>query len=319
MKSFFYIPLILLFSLKSLAQNFDIVDQKVSSYSLFKDVTTLAKQIDNDFSTNTNKTRALYIWLTKNIAYDLKEFKKGKKQYSFRYSSQKELQNQIKKRNSELVHKTIKTKKAVCEGYAQTFKAVCDLLQIECEVISGFTKTSAVAIGALPLGGRHAWNAVKINKQWKLIDATWGSGYGENNKWIRKFDEHFFFTSPEQMLNSHYPINSIWQLTSKKITEKEFANKPIYTPEFYKSCIELNNPLSGIISTRNKIFISITFKTITPDCELGYAYEKDFYFTTVIPEINATGIHIKIPCKGKRNTMLNIIANGEVVLQYLIK
>ncbi|WP_139958389.1 transglutaminase domain-containing protein [Flavicella sediminum] len=319
MKSFFYLFVILLFTGKGFAQNFDKIDEQARAYPLFREASSLAKQIKKDFSTDTEKTRALFVWLTKNISYDLNEFYRGKKQYSFRYASQKELENLIKKRNDELVHKTLKTRKAVCEGYAQTFQSVCHLLAIECEVISGFTKTSASEIGELPLGGRHAWNAVKINKQWQLIDATWGAGFSENNKWIRKFDGHFFFTAPKQLLNSHYPINSNWQLIPNPIHEKEFADKPIYSPSFYNSCISLKSPLAGLISTKNKKFITVQFKNMAPDCELGYAYEKDYYLTTIIPEVNQNGTSIKIPCQGKRNTTLHIIANGETVLHYKIR
>lgn len=52
---------------------------------------------------------------------------------------------------------------AVCQGYAEAFKLICDLYKIPCVYISGTAN-----------GGGHAWNAVQMDDgKWYLIDATW--------------------------------------------------------------------------------------------------------------------------------------------------
>jgi hypothetical protein len=52
--------------------------------------------------------------------------------------------------------------KVVCDGYAKSFKLLCDLLGIPCAVIPGYA------------GDGHAWNAVQMEDgQWYLIDTTW--------------------------------------------------------------------------------------------------------------------------------------------------
>ena len=54
--------------------------------------------------------------------------------------------------------------KAVCNGYAHTYKLLCDLRDIPCHVVYG---TSAN-------GGRHAWNVNQLDDgEWYEVDVTW--------------------------------------------------------------------------------------------------------------------------------------------------
>lgn len=53
-------------------------------------------------------------------------------------------------------------KKAVCNGYAQAMKLLCDLTGVECEMISGTAD-----------GENHAWNLIKIGEGWYHVDTTW--------------------------------------------------------------------------------------------------------------------------------------------------
>lgn len=50
----------------------------------------------------------------------------------------------------------------VCEGYAETFKILCDEFDIPCVLVSG------------DAGGAHMWNYVQMEDgKWYLVDATW--------------------------------------------------------------------------------------------------------------------------------------------------
>lgn len=53
--------------------------------------------------------------------------------------------------------------RAVCQGYAEAFKLVCDYYKIPCVTVTGTGN-----------GGPHMWNAVQMDDGlWYLIDATW--------------------------------------------------------------------------------------------------------------------------------------------------
>lgn len=57
--------------------------------------------------------------------------------------------------------------KAVCEGYARSFKYIMDELEIPCVLVSG-TATNSNGITE-----SHAWNYVLLNGDWYAIDVTW--------------------------------------------------------------------------------------------------------------------------------------------------
>jgi transglutaminase/protease-like cytokinesis protein 3 len=310
---------IFLFSYLLLGQNFNRVDATVCTYSSkINNTNELAKKIDNDFSNDLDKVRALYIYLTHNIEYDLNEYKYGADNYSFRYSSKEELEKQIRQRDLKIIHKTLYRKKAICEGYSMAFKEVCGILDINCVVISGYTRTISSEIGKLPLEGRHAWNAVYINSKWRFIDTTWGAGYSRDSEhWIKSYDEHYFFTPPKELITTHFPEEKKWQLVASSKTETQFTNQPLYSSLFFNEGIELVSPKDGIIDS-HKEFLILKLKNVKPDVEFGYAFEKDYYLTSIIPEYKKNNATLRIPLKGKNNTTLNILSGTEMVLQFQI-
>ena len=59
-------------------------------------------------------------------------------------------------------------KKAVCEGYANTFKYLMDKMNIPCVIVYGTATNSSGESEA------HAWNYVQLeNEKWYLVDTTW--------------------------------------------------------------------------------------------------------------------------------------------------
>lgn len=53
-------------------------------------------------------------------------------------------------------------KKAVCQGYAETFQLFMESMGFPCHVVRGTAN-----------GGGHAWNCVRVDKKWYQIDVTW--------------------------------------------------------------------------------------------------------------------------------------------------
>lgn len=80
-------------------------------------------------------------------------------------------------------------KSAVCEGQAKAFSAVLNELGIENTIISGIG-------GAEEDNGPHAWNAVKLEGIWYLVDVTWDNQ--EPN-----YNYEWFLNGTESFMNSH--------------------------------------------------------------------------------------------------------------------
>ena len=69
----------------------------------------------------------------------------------------------------------LKRKQTVCAGYARLFKTLCDFAGIKSEIITGYAKTNLMSSRQFKCN--HNWNAVLIDSNWYLLDATWASGY----------------------------------------------------------------------------------------------------------------------------------------------
>ncbi len=256
--------------LVSTAQDFSSVDEEVNGYPGIITVHKLANRIQKDFPKKEHQVKALYFWLTKNIRYDLKEFYNPNRQTrtSFRYRTEEEKQQKIKAINDKIIKKTLRTRKAVCEGYARTFAEVCSLLNIENEVVTGHVRNSAQVIGNSSLTANHAWNAVKLKGKWMYIDATWGAGAEINGRWIKKFNPYYYNIPKKKYFKTHLPEESIWRLRVGRITKEQYYNQPIYSNSFLQSNVTLKSPNSGILKRGKGNVVTI---------KLRNAKQKEFF------------------------------------------
>lgn len=56
---------------------------------------------------------------------------------------------------------------SVCDGISKTYSLLCNMLGIDCIRVVG-------QAGVDESWGGHAWNKVKVDGQWYIVDATWG-------------------------------------------------------------------------------------------------------------------------------------------------
>ena len=150
-----------------------------------------------------------FYWISLNISYDVEAF-------------------YTKIIGSQSAYNTLESKKSVCAGYSNIFYELCYNADIECEIINGKAKGFGYN-GTKIKEINHAWNAVKINGQWKLLDVTWGSGYArkENGKlkFVPSLNLRYLFTDPEILILDHFPSDSKFQFLDKKISEEKYFSK----------------------------------------------------------------------------------------------
>lgn len=164
-------------------------------------VELLHSDLVKGLNSDTEKLKAFYHWITHNISYDVQAWRSQS--------------NDWKKQEVPVV---LRNKKAVCHGYSNLFKQLCDLSNIPCFIVSGYVKENNHFIEE-----GHSWNAVFTEGKWQLIDATWGAGSVENrSKFIRKFDASYFFTDPVLFLSNHYPFDPAFQLVSHPVSLNEY-------------------------------------------------------------------------------------------------
>jgi len=188
-----------------------IIDYKNES------VKTLTRRLIENTNNDFEKARSIYRWITKNIAYDVDSYFKNNIDYQ--------------KVQAENV---LRTKLSVCSGYANLFNEMATAVGLKSEVVSGFAKGYGFEPGDKIGESNHAWNAVKIDKTWYLVDCTWGSGnIGADKKFNRSYTDFYFLTPPDHLIFSHFPDNSRWQLIKNQISKIDFSNLPYVRPSFF--------------------------------------------------------------------------------------
>jgi uncharacterized membrane-anchored protein YhcB (DUF1043 family) len=199
--------LLLLFSgQKVQKQNiYEYVDNKTAQIpdSVTQSSSGIAGYINLNFSNQTDKARAVFIWIARNIQYDVENM------FAVNFAQD----------TAEIVDKVLKTRKGICRHYAELFNNVARQAGIKTYVISGYTKQLG-AVDYLP----HAWCAGLIDSSWYLFDPTWGSGYIQNAKFVKKVNNSYFKARPENLIKSHMPFDPLWQ----------FLNYPLSNQDFYE-------------------------------------------------------------------------------------
>lgn len=175
-------------------------------------VTRLAK-------TDHEKARAIYRWITQNIAYDVKSYRAGK----------------VRPSDPEDV---LRSGVAVCSGYAGLYQHLATLPGLEVVRIEGFAKGLGYAPSLDVSAPNHAWNAVKLDGRWHLVDATWGAGAVVGSGFVRTFEDFWFLASPEQVIFSHFPNDPTWQLLDEPLSSTQFSSLAFLRPHFFEMGFE---------------------------------------------------------------------------------
>ncbi len=83
-----------------------------------------------------------------------------------------------------LVNKT-----AVCNGYAEAMYLLLNAAGVECDMVVGTAD-----------GSDHAWNIVKLDKEWYQVDATWDDPTPDQKGYVQY---SYYNLTDEQMAESH--------------------------------------------------------------------------------------------------------------------
>ncbi len=166
----------------------------------------IALYLTKDLKKEDEKVRAIYIWITHNIQYDMAQISTP-----ITYTEE-----------TDIAEEALKNRKGVCEHYAQLFTRMCSAIGIPSYVIPGYTRqTDGAKIDPL----NHAWNGVVVNNKYYLVDATWDAGYFNKGGYVHEFQGDFFLIEPEEFLKTHMPFDPIWQFLNNPMTHTAYASK----------------------------------------------------------------------------------------------
>jgi len=241
----FLIILFLSFTIEAQKQDFkhinfekaDSIAHSYQGYSL-NNLPILTYKLTQNLDTQVEQFRAIYTWVCSNIESDhsfgevtLRKRKKLKNDsLSFLNWNSKVL--------PKVFERLLNDKKTICTGYAYLIKEMAALVDIDCEIVDGYSRTTRRNVSDVDFPN-HSWNTVKLNNNWYLVDATMASGYFDmdKNKFVKDYNDGYFFAEPDLFLKRNYPINSKWLLTENKITLNQFVEAPIVYGKTFKHAI----------------------------------------------------------------------------------
>lgn len=187
----------------------------------------LADYLTRNESSEAQKALNIYTWIVHNIRYDVKALKKIKsKDYSLK--------------------RILRRRKGICAQYSDLFIALCRNAGLSSREIVGYSRGFSYFEDDSFYEADHAWNGVKIDSSWFLVDATWGSGVlVQKRQWIKELgfrwfkrsyisnkykfvkapNFNFFLANPEELIEDHLPVDPYWQLIEYPVSVETFEHK----------------------------------------------------------------------------------------------
>lgn len=178
---------------------------KVKPTDLSIDLNRLAQNITKTKSSDPDKARAIFLWITTHISYD------------YELKLNKPLQKKIYTSKENVLKNVLQRKKALCGGLAFLFQELCKYAEVEAQSIHGFTKTTTNFQKP-----NHTWNAVKLSGKWQLLDITWALSVGNTNQ----PNTQWYLTNPNTFIKSHFPQNPDWALLANPPSFSSFIRNP---------------------------------------------------------------------------------------------
>jgi len=297
----FLVIILIVFSQSIFAQEIDL---KIFNYSKadsiaihfpkkkYKSVTEIVAPLTENLDTEHEKFRAIFRWITENIEYN-------------KSASSTTDPDKVVRRN-----------KAVCQGFANLLKDLCESARIECKVVVGFTKTDFKDINRKLNKTDHAWNIVRLNNKNYLVDVTWAtSKYNVvTRKFEKDFDEHYFLTPPDKFILDHIPENKIDQLLDKPLSKKQFSKMPLLYADYFHLEIESISHMKGMLKHKLEEDFKFKFDSKNKITSAHILVDADKYMSPI--ELNGNEFSFKFEKQGKQ--ILTVYLNGKAVSEYIV-
>ncbi|NUY80920.1 hypothetical protein HUK80_08445 [Flavobacterium sp. MAH-1] len=211
-------------------------------------------ELTKNYTSQTEKARAIFAWVTYNIAYDYKSYNKQKDPKFPKCKGHDDCAQKMLEWENDYLDKILRNKKAVCEGYSRLFKRMCGHAGIQCSVVPGYVKRSSRAIGRMG-SLNHAWNIVILDGKSYYLDATWAAGFctldekkGKLDGYQRWYNDFYWLMPQEKFRLNHFPKDTIWPFTSKADKIK-YRDQPYINSHFISS-LDVLSPETGVLKVK---------------------------------------------------------------------
>ena len=220
-------------------------------------VQVLTEQLCKPYEREAEKVRSIFSWIAFHISYYTKRPAYAQRPLQSMWGTVSQGSGE-----EDIAAEVLRTRTAVCNGYARLFQTMCNYAGIQSAVITGY---AAGNVGRFPgkFATNHYWNAVFTDSAWHLLDVTWASGYmsynGEN--FIANFNPEYFYTDPEDFARDHFPDDLTWTLGDHFRMPFEFERSPFQQRSFIKYHFTQFFPTKGVIEVAPGDTLSFTLNT----------------------------------------------------------
>lgn len=287
----------------------------------------LATELTASLTTESDKVKAIFYWITDNIAYRTRANTVRRKR-DIPIIDDISDTVALKPLDERVAETVLEDRVAVCDGYARLFKTLCSYSGIRSEVINGYARTEA-SRRIQRFRPNHSWNAVMIDSVWHLLDVTWASGYitWHGNEFVRQRDHQYFLTSPEQFIREHYPDDLRWALMDDPPLMPEFRHSPFKQKSFTKYQITGYTPQQGVIELIQGDTVEIVLQTanalkdsrVSSDPFLDTAIYNSPTTALLVPQAEINNIVYRYIAQSTAVQWLYILYNDDIILRYRLK
>jgi len=205
----------------------------------YNNLEALVQELTDSVEHPLERARIIHDWIALNIAYDGEAL----------------LSQRLFREDPAM---TLTRRHAVCGGYARLFEYMSHLADVEVETVTGYSRGYGVPLFDERVRFRsrnaHAWNAVRFENNWYLVDVTWNAGYLQDGRFMADYGTEYLYADPEHFIYTHYPQAPGWYLTEQEVTRERFEALPHLRPGFFQSGLELHGSIKAVNHVEGRAF-----------------------------------------------------------------
>ncbi|MFA7269398.1 MAG: transglutaminase domain-containing protein [Sterolibacterium sp.] len=180
-------------------------------------VPTLAAYLASNAKTDGDKAWMIFRWIADRISYDIDAYLAGRTRDLNVSSAQ-----------------VLARRSSICDGYAVLFRDLAQQAGLDAIKLSGYAKAYGVPANTVFTAENHAWNLVRIDGRWHIVDPTWGAGYVISDRYKKKLDPLYFFSDPHQIKFTHWSSDANWRSVAVAgISKADFEAMPQVDPGLF--------------------------------------------------------------------------------------
>ena len=166
-----------------------------------------------------DKAWVIFRWIGDRVSYDIEAYLAGRM------------------RDADLsAEQVLARRTSVCDGYAVLFRELARQSGLEVVKLSGYAKAYGVPANEVFTSENHAWNLVRINGTWRIVDPTWGAGYINGDLYKKKLDPLYFFAEPQQIKFTHWSQDAAWHgVAVAGISKAQFETMAQVDPGLFRA------------------------------------------------------------------------------------